>query len=254
MNLTLNESPLIRFFGTDMVNRRLTLPAFTVVELLVGLVIGALVLGAASMSISRMVSARTASVARQMAFSRAQAAAGRIALDLQAAARSSDLTFAKVAVTDGGPQPQSRDELLLLMTSHRPLRGIDGLPEGQLFESQYRVAPAPDGMSTLWRRVDTGFDLAVDGGGIATPAFRGVVSLSVQAYDNAAWFEEWDSDSDGLPHAIRVTVIATDDSSRVLATARRLIALDRVPVPPDTDEATDTSTDTATSGSTGSGS
>jgi hypothetical protein len=182
-----------------------------------------------------------------MAFSRAQAAAGRIALDLQAAARSSDLAFAKIAVKDGGPQPQSRDELLMLMTSHRPLRGIDGLPEGQLFESQYRVAPAPDGMSTLWRRVDTGFDLAVDGGGIATPAFRGVVSLSVQAFDNAAWFEEWDSDSDGLPHAVRVTVIATDDDSRVFATARRLIALDRVPVPPEADDSS-TQTPSATGG------
>lgn len=226
-----------------------TTRAFTVIELLVGLLVGALVLGGASFTLARMISARNASASRQTAFSRAEAAASRVALDLSAAARSADLTFAKVAVVDGGSPASPHDEILMMINTHRPLRGIDGVPEGNLFESQYRVAPAPDGSSALWRRTDTGFDIAVDAGGVASPELRGVTSLAVQAYDGTSWFEAWDSDSDGLPHAVRVTVTATDDEGKATATARRLVAIDRVPVPPETDE--DSSTDSSTTPATG---
>ncbi|MFZ4573166.1 MAG: type II secretion system protein GspJ [Phycisphaerales bacterium] len=225
--------------------------AFTIIELLVGLMVAALVLGAASLALARMIKARNTAVARQVAFSRAEAAAGRVALDLMAAARSPDLTFAKVGVTDGGSPAAPHDELLLMYTSRRPLRGLDGVPEGQLFESQYRIAPTPEGEAALWRRVDTAFDIAVDGGGVASPEFRGVVTFAVDAYDGSAWFNTWDSDSEGLPHAVRVTITASDDEGRATATARRLVSLDRVPVPPETEETTNESTTSPTTGGTG---
>lgn len=232
-----------------MNTRARTTRAFTIIELLVGLMVAALVLGGASFTLARMISARKASASRQIAFSRADAAASRIALDVGAAARSADLTFAKLAVVDSGNPVTPRDELLMLFTTHRPLRGIDGVPEGQLFESQYRVGAAPDGSSALWRRTDTGFDIAVDGGGVATPEFRGVRTLSVQAYDGTAWFEAWDSDNDGMPHAVRITVTASDNEGLVTATARRVVSIDRVPVPPEAEEE-DASTDTSGGGTT----
>jgi prepilin-type N-terminal cleavage/methylation domain-containing protein len=234
-----------------MNHRSRTSRGFTIIELLVGLMVASLVLGGASFALARMIKARNSSVSRQVAFARAEAAAGRVALDLIAAARSPDLTFAKVAISDAGSPASPRDELLLLFTSRRPLRGLDGVPEGHLFESQYRVAATPEGTSALWRRVDTGFDIAVDGGGVAAPEFRGIVSFGVDAYDGTAWFTAWDSDNDGIPHAVRVTITATDDEGKVEAIARRIVSLDRVPVPPETeDEETDTDS-SGTSGTTG---
>lgn len=220
---------------------------FTIIELLVGLAVAAVVLGAASLSLSRMIASRNAAVARQTAFSRAEAAATRIALDITAAARSSDLAFSKIAITDAGG-PIGRDELLVLMTSRRPLRGIDGSPEGQLFETQYRIASTPDGDEALWRRVDTAFDDFVDGGGIASPEFRGVTTLSIQANDGTNWFDAWDSDSDGLPHAVRFTLSARDDEGRTTATIRRIVCVDRVPVPPETEETPSTESTSEGSG------
>jgi len=210
--------------------------AFTIIELLVGLAVAAVVLGAASLSLSRMISSRNVAIARHTAFSRAEAAATRLALDITAAARSADLTFSKVAVTDAGG-PIGRDELLVLMTSRRPLRGTDSSPEGHLFEVQYRITSTPSGTEALWRRVDTAFDDFVDGGGIASPEFRGVTTLSIQVYDGTNWFDSWDSDSEGLPHAVRFTITAQDDEGRTTATSRRVVAIDRVPVPPDTEDA-----------------
>jgi hypothetical protein len=48
-----------------------------------------------------------------------------------------------------------------------------------------------------------------------------------------------------------VTITATDDEGKVEAIARRIVSLDRVPVPPETeDEETDTDS-SGTSGTTG---
>jgi type II secretion system protein J len=220
--------------------------AFTIIELLVGLAVAAVVLGAASLSLSRMISSRNVAIARHTAFSRAEAAATRIALDITAAARSADLTFSKVAITDAGGAI-GRDELLVLMTSRRPLRGSDASPEGHLFEVQYRISATPSGTEALWRRVDTAFDDFVDGGGIASPEFRGVTTLAIQVYDGTNWFDSWDSDAEGLPHAVRFTISAQDDEGRATATTRRVVSIDRVPVPPETEE----ETTTPESGSTG---
>jgi hypothetical protein len=104
-------------------------------------------------------------------------------------------------------------------------------PEGADFEVQYRVAPAPQGGTALWRRRDTALDPSQDAGGVAAPVCAGVASMTAEASGGASWFEAWDSDSLGFPHALRVTVSATDDTGRTTAVARRVIALDRTPPP-----------------------
>ena len=166
---------------------------------------------------------------------------------------------AKVQVTRGGSTAEPRDELLVFTALPRPLRPWSGTPEGVERESHYRVMPsglvAPDAPATaLWRRVDPVPDETPDGGGIAAPLVDGVVALSVLAADSEQWFDRWDSDIDGLPHAVRITVWAADNTGKYRAAARRTIAIDRVPPPAPTpeEEAEDSASDgNATTGGGG---
>jgi hypothetical protein len=212
--------------------------------------IGVLIAGATAASMAQLFRARAASADHEQAFSRADGAAAQIALDLTNALRRNDPLQQKVAVINGGAPGQERDEVLMLMHSLRPVRGIEGQPEGDEFESQYRIMPAADGKDALWHRVDMAHDEYVDAGGIASPIAGGVVALSIQANDGTdQWFDEWDSDSDGLPHAVRISVTAKSDDGMASATAVRLVALDRVPLPPPTvDDSSSSTSPSSTSG------
>jgi type II secretion system protein J len=206
-------------------------PAFTLVELIVAAIITVLIAGATTTALSQLLRARQGAAARQQATSRAFAAADMIARDAAECARDSDLLFAKVQVTDAGDDGAERDGLLMLVRTLRRVRGLDDYPEGADFEVQYRVEDSPDG-PTLWRRADPALDEAIDGGGLATPVSPGIVALSIEASDDQDWWPLWDSDSEGLPRGLRVSVTGTDDEGRLRVTARRVIALDRTPLPP----------------------
>lgn len=209
---------------------------FTLVELVVAAVISALLAVATAGSLSSILRARTRSEAREAAYSRADTAASRIARDLQSLAREPDLLHAHLALTAGGTQ-EAQDSILMLVRSLTPARNFEDLAEGGLYEVQYRISADPSGEGpALWRRVDPGFDPFMDGGGIATSLVSGVVALRLEATDGADWFSDWDSDRDGLPHAIRITATASDDRNLVRSTARRVVAIDRIPLPPPTDE------------------
>lgn len=227
--------------------------AFTLVELVVGIVIASLLAAAAATAISQLVRARTAAVAHRQAFSRASDAAARIALDVAGVTRDLNLANSKVQITTFGPPNAARDELLLLVRSSRPVRGlseITGAAEGSDQEVQYRIKDDA-GKPTLWRRADVALDGIVDGGGIASPIIAGVSTLSLEAFDGSAWKETWDSDSDGLPYAVRVVVTAASDDVSIMATARRVVAIDRVPLPPQDEESSESGASTESSGTSG---
>jgi len=61
----------------------------------------------------------------------------------------------------------------------------------------------------------------------------------------------WDSDTDGYPHALRVTLVALADDGKTTAVARRVISLDRTPLPPPAPA--DTGTSSQPAASTGAG-
>jgi type II secretion system protein J len=215
---------------------------FTLVELIVAAIIVAGLTSAVTIAISQTLKARTGSDARQSARIRADAAVSRIALDVHDAVREGDLFHARVLITDGAVAGAARDELLVFSRSMRVVRPNASTPEGAEFEVQYRLAadalgaraggttPKTPGM-TLWRRVDPIPDDTPDGGGVVSPVVQGVVSLSIEAFDAEAWRASWDSDRDGYPHAVRVIASATSNDGRVTQVARRVIALDRVPLP-----------------------
>lgn len=225
-------------------------------ELVVGGVVVAIIGAGIVSTVANMVKAKNRSVARQQAYARADAAGARIATDIESAVRSSTLTECRVQVLDGGAGPVQRDGLLVLMHSMKKVRGREDIAEGGEYESQYRIDGAgPTG--GLWHRVDPAFDRAQDAGGVASLLAPGVVSFSVEASDATTWFPSWDSDSDGLPHAVRVVIRAQSDDGTSEATVRRVIAIDRVPIPPDTTSTTtsgSTSSGTSASGGTGGGS
>ncbi len=229
-----------------MVLNRQSRAGFTLVELIVAAVIAALVAGSAVASVSQMLKLKAKSAARQQAYERADMAVGRIALDLGNIVRHHNLQFARVNVTDGGSGSAARDGLMLLTRSVRPVRDETDASEGGEYEVQYRVAPVSptDTHSALWRRRDPAHDTFLDAGGVAAPVVRGVKALSIQAYDGNDWFDAWDSDTYGYPHAVRVEVTVDSDDGTATAVARRTIAIDRTPLPPVPADSTSTNTTT----------
>lgn len=219
-------------------NRR----GLTLVELLVALMVGVIIVFSATTSLSNMLRAKERSAATWSATSRAHATAERIAEDVASCVRDADLGLARLVIADGRQGSWDRDEILLLSRSLEPVRGLDFVGEGPEFEVQHRIQDTERG-SEFWRRRDPAFDDYQDAGGIAARVAEGALSLSIEATDGAEWFGAWDSDADGLPYAVRITVIARSDDGRVRATARRLAAIDRLALPPATEE-TETTTGT----------
>lgn len=219
--------------------------AFTLVEVLVAIVIVAGIAAAATVAISQSLKAQAVSGARREARARAEAAVERMAVDVENLVRDADLYDVRVVLLDGGDGKTARDQLLLFAGSSTVARAGNIQPEGGRYEIQYRPVDrpvvatdtrrrrnAPASSIVLWRRVDPVPDEVPDGGGVVFPVAEGLLSLSIEAFDGEAWYEAWDSDRDGIPHALRVEASATSnaDATRT-ATARRVIAVDRVPAP-----------------------
>ena len=216
---------------------------FTLVELIVSGLVVAGIAGAVTVSISQALRAKSSSSSRASAVLRADAAAGRIARDIQNAVRDGDLSMTRVLVVDKERDGVARDEVLVFSNLVELARPTSDDPEGGVYEVQYRVAEeiavgrgglarareagVPE--SVLWRRVDPIPDEMTRGGGVVFPIVEGVVGLSVEAFDGEAWMSEWDSDRDGLPHAVRVGVAARSADGKRIEAVRRVVAIDRVP-------------------------
>lgn len=206
--------------------------AFSLVEVIVTIVIAALIASATTTVVAQMIDARDASRSLEASTRRAMTAADAIATEIQSAVRSEDLFHARVQVVNAGIGQSDRDELLLLIRRRQPLRELPESPEGSDFEAAFKLLDDPANTQSLWRRIDPALDPYQDAGGVASRVASHVAFLKLEAYDGQEWFDAWDSDLDGYPHALRVTIGATDDANRRLAVARRIVALDRVPIPP----------------------
>ncbi len=219
--------------------------AFTLAELLVAGVIIAFVWGAVTTGLRQLAIARGATRTQLDAYLRADAALTHLRRDLCSVLRSDDLFWTRVLLTDGsvnmGRGYVDRDEILVFNSQVRPVRRIDYIGEGMEYETQYRIQDDDLG-PVLWQRRDPVPDEYLLGGGVATPLADGIVSLAIQAYDGEQWYENWDSDIDGLPWALRVMVTASghrpgeDPMEAPLAMLRTVIPIDRVPLPPTEEE------------------
>ena len=214
---------------------------FTLLEMIIAGAMAALILGAVTLSLSQLGRAREVGVARLESSLRARAALDAIRRDVASVVRDADLFNCRVLVSSGTVSTPAgafdRDELLLFSTRLAPVRENAYGGEGIEYETHYRVEEDRGG-AVLWQRRDFMPDEWPDAGGVAVPLVEGVVALRVEAYDGIAWYDDWDSDLDGLPWALRVTVTALPERTdlrtgdlRHLITLRTLIAIDRI-VPP----------------------
>ena len=226
--------------------------AFSLTELVVASVIASILAGAATVGIRRLVDGRDRSKARQAAVASVNAVAQSIARDMANVARDTDLlsTIVRLDDTTGAAADAQADELLLFCRSDRPARPLtlDDDPEYResgLFEVQYRLKPDEELAGILWRRADPVIDGNHEGGGVAVPLATRLLSLDFEAFDGEEWQTQWDSDMDGLPHALRVTCqsVMPENGGRVFA--RATVALDRIPPPfdPSVDETYDPASD-----------
>jgi type II secretory pathway component PulJ len=187
--------------------------AFTLVELVVAGTVAAMLLTAITFSLSQLGNARNLARERAEAFQRAATALEAVRREVAAVVRSEELFDTRVLIAS----PQSlgmregllRSDLLVFSNSMRSMRAIEYQGEGREYESHFRLEDDELG-TALWHRRDNVPDEVPDGGGLATPVADGVVAVEIEASDGeGGWRDEWDSDVDGLPRMVRISVTAT---------------------------------------------
>ena len=223
-------------------NKRHSPLGFTLIELVVAGTIAAMVLMAVTFALAQLSKTRNIARERVEAFQRASMSIEALRRDIAAMIRTDDLfdtrfllTTREASARTGGHE---RSDLLMFNISLRPLRPIDYQGEGREYETHYRVEDDELG-SALWRRRDMAPDERPDGGGLAEPIADGVVGFLVEASDgDGGWRTEWDSDVDGVPKLVRVTVTATGipvgaDSVSLTPDVdlRTVVAIDRLIAP-----------------------
>ncbi|MCH8343462.1 MAG: hypothetical protein IH983_05705 [Planctomycetes bacterium] len=215
---------------------------FTLLELLLAGLVTALVWGAVTISLSQFNQAKASGKTRLEAYLRADTALNALRREIASVLRDDDLFLTRLLVEDGSAQTSighvDRDEILLFNTRFHPIRDLDFIGEGMEYETQFRIEEDDDG-AVLWQRRSAMPDEYPRGGGLAVPLVDGMVALAIEAYDGDLWYEQWDSDIDGLPLAIRVTVTAHSDRrngddlhTTPAAVLRTVIPIDRVLPPP----------------------
>ncbi len=212
---------------------------FTLLELMVAAMIGAMVLGSLSVGIGRIAEARNRSKARLDAFMRADAALAALRREVATIIRSDDLFDTRLLLLDGGTDETPRDEVLLFTTRLKVSRADNRFEsDGQEWETAFRVEEDDLGPA-LWIRRDAVPDEFSQGGGIAEPTVEGILSIAVSCWDGFQWFDEWDSDRRGLPKAVRLEVTASghrrdeDPYDAPIAALRTTVAIDRLAPPRD---------------------
>ena len=214
---------------------------FTLVEVIVAAVVTAFVVGAIWGSLGRMIDTRTTARARLRAYLRADMALDTLRRDIAAVLRSEDLFWTKFQIDDGvgtwEGQLVPRDELLLFSNRLSSMRPLDWQGEGKEYETQYRIIVDGEG-PVLWRRRDSVPDEYYDAGGVATPIVDDIIGVDLVAYDGNEWLSYWDSDFDGLPLSVMITVMVPIEGmpDAPPVTLRTEVALDRVVPPFDSDD------------------
>jgi type II secretion system protein J len=213
---------------------------FTLAELIVATVMISVLVGATYVAISQILRSRDKSQARSEAFARASAAADLIAADAASALRDANLADCRMLIIRDGKPGQGQDGLLLFSHLNRSVRPASNQAEGDEGEVQFRLQPGEhQGAMTLWRRTDPVIDEFPDAGGVASALVDGIKGVDIQANNGTDWVDDWDSDNDGIPYAVRVSVTGMDDKGAATLPARRVIAFDRVPLPSESEALAD---------------
>lgn len=215
---------------------------FTIVELIIAGVIAAMVFSIVAVTMTQIVQSKNISKERLDAHLRSDVALKNLRRDLVSTLRRDDLFYTRLVLDDNvidTPEGEmDRDQILIFNHRLRASREIDYNGEGIEYETAYRI-DEDDWGPVLWQRRDALPDQYPTAGGIATPIAEGVVAMKIEAWDGDQWEENWDSDYDGLPHALRITVTASGHLpgepvwDAPIATLRTIVPLERMPPPDD---------------------
>ena len=223
---------------------------FTLIELIAASVIASILAGAATVSIRRLADGRDRSSERQAAVESVYSITRLIARDMANIVRDTSLPDTIVRIEDTASSSQDqRDEILLFCRSLRAVRPEveeeTTYRESSIHEVHYRLKFDSELTGIVWRRADPIVDENYEGGGVAVPLGVNIRSLDFEAFDGTTWQSNWDSDDDGLPHAIRVTCRGVIPSTGTEVASRMTVAIDRIPLPfdPEVDETYDPSSD-----------
>ena len=228
--------------GAAMSQNKISRRGFTLVELIIAGIIAVVVVGTLGASLSQLARARASSKVRLNAHLRANTALEKIRRELQQVIRSDNLIDTRILLTgDSVDSPIGelpRNDVLIYSTKLSPVRNKTYEGDGIEHEVQLRVSDDESG-SALWMRSDAVPDDNEGGGGKAAPIMDGIIGLYIEASDGTDWYDSWDSDINGLPVALRVTVSSAGDAqgadffadSRELMSLRTIVPIDRVPPP-----------------------
>jgi type II secretion system protein J len=206
---------------------------FTLVELLIATVIGALVVVVA-IATFRSVS-RSRETARYYSDVMAQ---GRYALDqirddLANFYRSSDPEQMRLTGIKGGTIEQPADRLIMCVVSDRPLKSRIG--ESGIYEVEYGLSLSelngenPQGI--LARRCAAlTYPEQINQQGMLTQIAGAVTSLKFEYFDGTSWYRQWQSPPEP-PRLIRVSIILADEhAERKSILLSQEISLEPLPV------------------------
>ena len=132
----------------------------------------------------------------------------------------------------------NQDWILLFNNHLRAIRGIDYNGEGIEYESSWQIIMDEDG-PVLWQRRDAMPDTYPEAGGVITPKVEGILELEIEAWNGDQWLTTWDSDYDGMPYGLRISITASgarpgeNPLDSPLAFLRTIIPIDRAPLPYD---------------------
>lgn len=215
---------------------------FTLVEIIVAGIIMAMLFGAITVSMGQVISARNNSRNRMEAFVRADAAMQSIRSDIASILRRNDLFNSWLKIEDDSYRldgTELNQDWILFFNNHlRAIRSIDYNGEGIEYESSWQIIMDEDG-PVLWQRRDAMPDTYPEAGGVITPKVEGILELEIEAWNGDQWLSTWDSDYDGMPYGIRISITATgarpgeDPLDSPLAFLRTIIPIDRAPLPYD---------------------
>ena len=52
-------------------------------------------------------------------------------------------------------------------------------------------------------------DTYPEAGGVITPKVEGILELEIEAWNGDQWLTTWDSDYDGMPYGLRISITAS---------------------------------------------
>lgn len=213
---------------------------FTMVEFLLAGVLLAGVMLAMGVAIQQVAKSRNTTRARIDAHLRADAAIRMVRRDLISLLRRDDLYYTRVLLesrtTTLDGMLLDRDEIIVFNNRLQATRNIRYNGDGLEFETHYRIEDDELG-PVLWQRRDAMPDAYPRGGGIITPVVEGILELQIEAWNGLTWFEQWDSDEEGLPWAFRLTVTASGAApgqsvaDHPTAVLRTVVPIDRSRMP-----------------------